>query len=113
ERLASERLCAHVAGAERSDTSQGIETSEGGMADCLLRLTKRSYQRPCGAGTSTSRMDQSTSPDHWLGRLATSQSPDRTQIRVDRDYVDPCNLCAYLRFAHGANRSNSEQTTRA
>jgi len=45
-------------------------------------LTKRSYQRPCGAGTPTSWMDQSPSADRRLGRLASGQPPCRAQIRL-------------------------------
>jgi len=52
------------------------------MAHCLLRLTKRSYQRPGGAGTSTSRMDASTSAHRWLGRLAKREAAGRSESGV-------------------------------
>ena len=44
------------------------------MADRLLCLTKRSYQRPGGAGTSTSWMDQSTRARRWLGGVAKREA---------------------------------------
>ena len=60
---------AHAAG-KCSTASSSARSPKGGLAHCLLRLTKRSHQRPCGAGTSTSRMDQSTC-SHWrLGSVA-------------------------------------------
>src|ERR1043165_8960791 len=64
---------------ERRRTSSQTQSAKGGVARRLLRLTKRSYQRPGGAGTSTSRMDKSTSPHRWLGRVARSESPGRSE----------------------------------
>src|ERR1044072_2351983 len=69
ERFAGRRIDSHGAG-ECRRASARAGAAEGGVAHCLLRLTKRSYQCPCGAGTSTSRMDKSTSTHWWLGRMA-------------------------------------------
>ncbi len=40
------------------------------MADRLLCLTERSDERPCGAGTQTSRMEESACPGWRLECLA-------------------------------------------
>ena len=45
------------------------------MAHRLLRLTKRSDQRPGGAGTPTSRLDKSASAHRRVGRLAKLEPP--------------------------------------
>src|SRR5687768_2404316 len=51
------------------------------MAHRLLRLTKRSYQRPCGAGTSTGRMDKSSRLNWWMGGMEKGRFARGTENR--------------------------------
>ncbi len=88
ERVAGRRIGAPGPG-ERSRPSSEIESSKGGVAHCLLRLTKRSDERPGGAGTSTSRMDQSPRADWRLGGLAKLKLTHRGDLKVII-----LNLCA-------------------
>ena len=64
------------------------------MAHCLLRLTKRSYQRPGGAGTSTSRMDQSPRTARRLGSMAKRELARRTHPQITQSkLITICLIC--------------------
>ena len=49
------------------------------MAHRLLCLNERSDERPCGAGTKTSRMEESTRTHRGLGGMAESRPAGRAE----------------------------------
>src|SRR6185503_88879 len=88
------------------------ETPQRRMAHCLLRLTKRSDQRPGGAGTSTSRMDQSAGTARRLGSMAKRKvtGPQITQSKLTIFCVI-CVICGQM--APPANTQNRPRAREA
>ncbi|HKV34936.1 MAG TPA: P1 family peptidase, partial [Pyrinomonadaceae bacterium] len=83
------------------------------MAHRLLRLTKRSYQRPGGAGTSSGWLDQSTRTLRRLGSMAKQRASGRAtpQIHVTRfDQMKIFVLIMLLAFSvQGQNRPRARE----
>ena len=84
------------------------------MAHRLLRLTKRSYQRPCGAGTSKSGLVKSEGANGRLGGVASHQltggtksSECRSERVIDQSGAAIEHILAFRVFLEFAMRAGS------